>query len=131
MIAAQGFAKLDTVQGRQGLTSRDTISQRDPDRHDLTADAGRDMGDPVGAGLHLAGGADGAGQPLFFCGGNNDTVLLLHLGGHRNPAFFPMLVVTRMAVFFSLMTVFFMVADLFLRMSDLLFFRLLAATACQ
>ena len=101
MIAAEGFTQFDTVQGRQGLSGGDAVTQGGPDANDLAADARRDMGNPVGIGLHLAGGADDTGQPLFFCRSNNHAVLLLHLGGHLDAACLAMLVMSFMAFLLS------------------------------
>src|SRR5450631_105329 len=44
------------------------------------------MGNAVGVGLHLAGCADHATQPLFFRRSDDHVVQFLHLGGHLDDA---------------------------------------------
>jgi len=130
VVAAQRFAQFDTVQGCHDLSGGYAVPQGRLDAHDLAGDAGRYVGDPVGVGFNLAGGADGARQPLLFGRSDNHAVLLLHLGGHLYHARFVMFVMPFVALFLALVFLAFLMAGgLFRPVAGFLVFRMFRLAA--
>jgi len=87
------------------------------------------MGDPVGIGLHLAGGADNSCQTLFVNHSDNHAVLLLLFCGHLDAACLAMFVMALMTFFLFLVTFFsfFVAARFFILVAGFLVFGMLAA----
>src|SRR6185369_1134018 len=124
MVATERLAQLDAVQGCQSLFGSNTVPQRGLDSNDLACDTRRNMGNAVGIGFNLAGCTDDTGQTLLFSRGNSHAVLLLHLCGHLDLAFFAVYVVA-----FLLLLVFIMFTRLFILVAGFFLFGMFRATA--